>query len=168
MTEPNRDNWATPDDLMAAINRYWPCDLDVCASDYNNKCGMWYGEAEDGLAKPWKTILTRRAYCNPPGSEVARWVDKALAEQANGASTVLLVQAGIETEWYGRLMARSLPLILSPRPQFIPPTGAKPSSNPRNYIICILEPWMVDLGGAPMRQWVWKERRRRARKAIAL
>ena len=69
------DDWATPPELFAQINRrYGPFDLDVCASAGNTKCERFYSPDQDGLQQPWQGVC----WMNPPyGRTIGLWVRKA-------------------------------------------------------------------------------------------
>ena len=145
-----RDTWATPPDFRKAIvNAFGFPDLDVCASKTNYFGHNFYDEAMDGLKQPWK----KNVFCNPPGSEVAKWVRKAASEPTR---SLVLVQQGLETEWYHEAKTRCITLLLTPRIQFIPPFGIPKSSNPRNYMLLVFEPWMAKLPKERIETWRWK------------
>lgn len=56
----------------------------------------------DGLEIDWK----RQNFVNPPYSQIAKWVDKAIEESNAGCETVLLVPARTDTKWFHKLMDR--------------------------------------------------------------
>lgn len=68
--EPDRNTWATPPDLWAAIcHRFGTPMLDVCASLHNSKCIFHYDETQDGLKQPWRRDGEIN-FCNPGYSNV--------------------------------------------------------------------------------------------------
>ena len=97
-----RDDWETPPALFNLLDREFAFNLDVCASMHNNKVGRYFGEggiAEDGLAAPWQG---ETCWMNPPYSQTAAWLRKAVVEAAtNGALVVALVAARTDTRaWH--------------------------------------------------------------------
>lgn len=90
--------WSTPQDLFDELHREFDFQLDVCATDVNAKCAMYFTEAEDGLAQPW----TGRCWMNPPyGELISRWVEKAHeAARTTADLVVCLVPARVDTGWW--------------------------------------------------------------------
>lgn len=129
-----RDTWATPPEFINWVEAvYGKITLDVCASAHNAKADKYFTEADDGLSQSWET--PGWAWCNPPGSQVERWVAKALTQP----QVLILVQQGTETPWFRDLVQGSIEvLLLSPRIQFVPPEGIKKTSNPRNYALAVI------------------------------
>ena len=87
------DDWLTPRDL---VDRLGPFDLDPCASSappWPTAVAM-ISPPDDGLSLPW----WGRVWCNPPYSQVARWVKRC----ADHRRAVALVFARVETEWWWR------------------------------------------------------------------
>lgn len=92
-----RDVWSTPQDFFDVLDAEFGFELDVCASADNAKCPTWFDEEVDGLAQPWAGVC----WMNPPYSEVARWIEKAAASAAAGATVVALIPARVETRaWW--------------------------------------------------------------------
>lgn len=81
------DDWATPSyiyERFMQLGFFDPCPL----------------RAEiDGLAIWWGDC----AFCNPPYSEVSKWVDKAIKECFFGCDVWLLVPARTDTRWFKKL-----------------------------------------------------------------
>lgn len=84
----DKDHWATPVGLYAALHAEFQFTLDPCP--------LYAGF--DGLVMPWPG----RVFVNPPYSDVARWVAKARAEVEDGNAelVVLLVFARTDTRWF--------------------------------------------------------------------
>lgn len=122
-----RQDWETPPELLERVRRVGRIGLDPCAS----RTGVvkarteWYGPPteDDGLANRWAPSLRRGdlAWCNPPFSSLATWVDKAISEWtgmclaaddpalpaaccAPGSAIVLLSPARTDTRWFVRLV----------------------------------------------------------------
>lgn len=95
------DEWETPQELFDALNKVFDFDLDVCATSENAKCGDYFGFDSDypcGLTAQWGRGI---CWCNPPYSEISKWVDKALSETL--AETVMLLPNRTCTKWWHKL-----------------------------------------------------------------
>ncbi|HEX5591996.1 MAG TPA: DNA N-6-adenine-methyltransferase [Solirubrobacterales bacterium] len=91
------DDWATPQDLFDKLNAEFGFQLDVCASNENAKCSVFYTAEQDGLAQPW----TGTCWMNPPyGVVIGKWVAKARESAVQGATVVCLVPARVDTAWF--------------------------------------------------------------------
>lgn len=154
-----RETWSTPPDFRKVIVRTFGTPaLDTCADAGNAfTAGPYFdGIADNGLMCPWCRD-GRWNWCNPPGGQLPSWVAKARYEQERGASSLVLVQDGLQTDWYQVLADSSATWLLRPRPQFVPPAGVKDSSNARNYILIALTPWMLHAPTANAVQvWEWR------------
>jgi site-specific DNA-methyltransferase (adenine-specific) len=84
------DEWATPLDTYRALDAEFHFTYDPCplASDD--------GLNVDGLASDWGDVT----FCNPPYSDIARWVKKAWAESQQGKTVVLLIPSRTDTRWW--------------------------------------------------------------------
>ena len=94
----NSEEWETPQDIFDRLNHLFDFQLDVCASDDNKKCSMYYTKHDNGLSKPWKN----RNWMNPPyGREIGTWCAKANFEAIEfDVLTVALLPARTDTNWY--------------------------------------------------------------------
>lgn len=93
------DNWATPQYVFDALHAEFRFDLDVCASDTNHKCDIYFTQEMDGLAWPW----LGNVWMNPPyGRTIGHWVAKAREEVQAGraACVVCLVPARTDARWF--------------------------------------------------------------------
>jgi site-specific DNA-methyltransferase (adenine-specific) len=69
------DDWATPRRYFEQLRKFFPFDLDVCASAKNFKCNDYFDLADNGLAQNWDN---RVVWMNPPyGKSIIHWVKKA-------------------------------------------------------------------------------------------
>lgn len=123
----SRDDWETPDALIAALRReFGAFGLDPCANAENKKADNWFGPgsfrcgddgtygqtdgshpcehcrpAEDGLAQPW---CWDTAYVNPPYGRgvIEKWVEKCYMEVACGRMelVVALLPASTSAGWW--------------------------------------------------------------------
>ena len=86
-----KDNWETPADVFDPVQREFGILLDVCATADNTKCARYFTPTDDGIKQDWGTNI---CWMNPPFSEVADWLRKALASAQAGATVVCLVNRG--------------------------------------------------------------------------
>ena len=107
-TDPlHKDYWATPQEMVDGLLRYAVVKeivpeglplLDVCASEQNKKCERFITEQQDTLATPWGD--NNLCWLNPPYSNVQPFLNKAVAEAANGNYTVALLKNDCSTKWF--------------------------------------------------------------------
>jgi len=91
------DDWATPQSFYDELNKEFNFDLDVCASDTNNKCSRYFTKELNGLAQKWDGII----WMNPPyGREIGEWMKKAFESWEEGATVVCLVPSRTDTKWW--------------------------------------------------------------------
>lgn len=92
------DEWETPNDLFQKLNEEFHFTLDACASDDNHKCDNYYTKENDGISKNWGG---RTVFCNPPYSEIAKWVEKCYREGTKDNTTVvMLIPARTDTRYF--------------------------------------------------------------------
>lgn len=133
-----RDTWATPPDFWAFVKEGWGPTLDICASPENTKCPLFITKEQDAFTYQWPAADV--VWCNPPGSEVARWVQLCAERAKSDNRTILcLVQAGVGLKWFYEYSTYADTLLLTPRPQFIPPKGIRASSNARDYMLMVFD-----------------------------
>lgn len=93
------DEWETPADLFAELDREFHFTTDVAALPDNAKCDHFYTPGENGLVQAW----TGTCWMNPPyGREIGQWVQKAFESAQTGATVVCLVPARTDTQWWHR------------------------------------------------------------------
>lgn len=88
------DNHPTPKSLYDSLDAEFHFDFDPCP--INPIVGM---RDRDGLGS-WK----QRNYVNPPYSEKAVWINKAVEEQKKGKLSVLLLPVDTSTAWFHDLV----------------------------------------------------------------
>ena len=94
----NSDEWYTPQPLFDELNNEFHFDLDPCATDQNHKCEKYYTLESNGLTKDWGGA---RVFCNPPYSEIEKWVEKAFRETRHDDTlVVLLIPARTDTKYF--------------------------------------------------------------------
>jgi site-specific DNA-methyltransferase (adenine-specific) len=99
------DEWATPDEIFAALAREFDFTLDPCATPENARCGRFFTRAVDGLSQSWSG---ETVFMNPPyGRKIGEWMRKAYESAAlEGATVVCLVPARTDTRWWHTYVMR--------------------------------------------------------------
>ena len=91
-----KDEWETPEDFFEELDREFHFDLDPCASEENHKCENYL--TYNGLQEDWGG---HRVYCNPPYSEIAKWVEKGFRESRKDHTlVVMLIPSRTDTRWF--------------------------------------------------------------------
>jgi len=91
-----KQDWETPPSLLEQLYPAFPFDLDVCASRANVKAGVFFSPEDDGLSRAWRGLC----WCNPPYSDVGKWIGKAKQEAEAGAVVLCLAFARTDTRWW--------------------------------------------------------------------
>lgn len=94
-------DYQTPKDFFRAIDAEFHFTLDAAASADNTLCPNFCTKKDCGLETPWEGYTV---WCNPPYGrwELYKWIEKAARERRKGVTSVLLVPASTETEWFHR------------------------------------------------------------------
>jgi phage N-6-adenine-methyltransferase len=90
------DRWSTPSDFFQQLDAEFHFTLDACAIAENAKCDHYFSPEQDGLQQEWHGVV----WCNPPYSQVARWIAKAYEASKAGAMVICLVYAAVDTRWW--------------------------------------------------------------------
>jgi len=94
----NSDEWATPQKLFDDLNNEFDFELDVCATEENHKCPEYFTKEQDGLSKNWGG---KRIWCNPPYSQIEKWVEKAFREtRTDRTIVVMLIPSRTDTRYF--------------------------------------------------------------------
>ena len=128
MPKSKSDNWQTPIELYQALDDEFHFTDDPCPID-------WKEGDEDGLLSNWGSST----FCNPPYSNVAKWIEKAHTEWNKGKTVVMLINAITDTKAfhtyiYGKAELR----FVKGRVSFInplQPTKKQPSPKPSMIVI---------------------------------
>lgn len=89
--------WETPQALFDALNDEFGFETDVCATDANAKCDVYYTPEVDGLKQQWTGVC----FMNPPyGRDIREWVEHAWFCAVRGATVVTLLPARTDTNWW--------------------------------------------------------------------
>ncbi len=101
--ESDRTELETPLEFFAPLHREFGFTLDVAADASNAKCRRFLSKEDDGLSQPWSGVC----WMNPPyGSSVPVWLSKAVRERERGVTTVALIPARTNTEWFHEICFR--------------------------------------------------------------
>lgn len=122
------DKWATPKDLYEKLDDEFKFNFDPCPID-------WKPTDPDGLIIPWGTST----FCNPPYSEVAKWIKKASDESFRGNRVVMLINAITDTKAFHEYIYRKAEIrFVKGRISFINPsnpTKKQPNVKPSMIVI---------------------------------
>src|SRR4051812_35432085 len=98
-----KQDYGTPADFLRAVKRRFGIvefAIDLAATAENAVAPMFYTEAENALVQPWRTKGLEIAWLNPPFANLGPWVEKAWKESQIGARLVMLVPAGVGSNWW--------------------------------------------------------------------
>ena len=154
------DDRGTDPALFAQLNERFHFTLDVAASAENAKCHRYFDKEMNGLTKTW---AFERVWCNPPYSELGRWVKKAWDEASDAELIVMLLPANrTEQDWWQKQVepyrdgrhpsfeARTRPgshhrtlrvEFLAGRPRFVQKAGTTAEKGSRPPFGCCLLIW---------------------------
>lgn len=98
MVSSKSNERATPQSLFNMLNEKFNFTLDPCSTHENAKCLKHYTIEEDGLSKSWANEVV---FMNPPyGGNTGKWLQKALEETKNGATTVCLIVSSTDRSYW--------------------------------------------------------------------
>lgn len=94
----NSDEWSTPLDLFFDLDKEFNFTLDPCCSEDNKLCFTHFTKDDDGLSLSWDGFCV---FCNPPYSDISRWVQKCFREwMAHNITIVLLIPSRTDTVYF--------------------------------------------------------------------
>lgn len=101
------DEWETPQELYDQLDAEFKFDIDVAATQENEKCGTWLDMELDALdpeRKSWLVYPLEEApttvWLNPPYSKVRQFMARAALEAEKGCTVVCLVPSRTDTRWW--------------------------------------------------------------------
>ena len=98
MFSSKSDEWATPQAIFEELDKEFHFDLDAAASDDNHKCDRYFTLENSGLSQNWGGY---RVFCNPPYSQIDKWVEKAFRETRNDDTlVVMLLPSRTDTRYF--------------------------------------------------------------------
>tara|TARA_R110002126_G_scaffold133757_2_gene277846 strand:+ start:792 stop:1265 length:474 start_codon:yes stop_codon:yes gene_type:complete len=142
------DSWATPQNVYDNMNAEFDFVADMAASDYNHKHDIYWTENDSSLIINWDEHLNGGfVWCNPPYSNISPWVDKAIAAQAQGVGTVMLVMADPSVKWFAKAQkyATETRFVTEGRIAFLN-NGVPQSGNEKGSVFFIFAPKMIGTG----------------------
>lgn len=153
--KPGRSEQAvrTPPEFLAAVKNHLGIvhfDIDLAADADNKVAEAFYSEADDALADYNTWATAGWAWCNPPYSNVAPWVSKAVSESTQQhAHVAMLLPASVGSNWWHSYVHDiAYVTFLSPRLTFVGHTNAYP----KDLALLIYAPYIA--GGYAT--WRWK------------
>lgn len=94
----NSDEYATPQHVFDELNNEFNFNLDVAANENNHKCEAYFDLKSDGLSQDWGGY---RVFCNPPYSQIGKWVKKAFYEsKKDNTLVVMLIPSRTDTRYF--------------------------------------------------------------------
>ena len=91
----------TPQDFLDAVRRRLGIQafaIDGAADATNTVATRFYDKAQDSLKQSW--VVKGWGWLNPEFGDIRPWVWKAYTEGLKGASTAMLVPAGVGSNWW--------------------------------------------------------------------
>jgi phage N-6-adenine-methyltransferase len=128
------DNWWTPLELFEQLDEEFHFTVDAAASAKNALCDRYYTKRDNGLAQSWKN---ETVWCNPPyGRMLPKFVEKAHQESFNGATTVLLIPARVDTSyWHDFIFGKAEIRFVRGRLKFEGPLGGGSAPFPAAVVV---------------------------------
>jgi phage N-6-adenine-methyltransferase len=131
--ETERDTWRTPkyifnyaQKIVGDINYDTACDRDNALAT-----PIFNHDGEDALSVEWGGVC----WCNPPYSDIAPWVEKAIASDA---ITVMLIPSPNGESYYANLIENSHEIAIQGRISFIDAHGNSKNGNTRGSSLFII------------------------------
>jgi len=95
-----KDDWRTPPDLYAELDREFHFALDAACETGNQlaPAGFCADKGADGLLMPWD-CAGGAVWCNPPYSKIRPWLEQAL-RAGRTVPVVMLIPADTSTRWW--------------------------------------------------------------------
>lgn len=90
------DEWETPEWLYDLLDKEFGFKLDAAATSVNAKAKLFFDRERDALTQNWDSP----AFCNPPYSEIGKFMQKAFAEFQKGSTVVCLIPARTDTRYF--------------------------------------------------------------------
>ena len=96
--ENKTNEWATPKDVVRPLSEaVGGFDLDPASgAEQTPHAEEVYTEDDDGLHSPW----FGEVWCNPPFSQKADWLRKAIDERENYDRCIMLIPVDTSTGWF--------------------------------------------------------------------
>lgn len=96
----SKQDYGTPFPLYRKLNEEFDFTLDPCTTEDNPlKTPKFYTIKENGLVQSWEN---ERVFCNPPYSQIKKWVQKAYYSKAE--LVVLLTHSATDAGWFHKYL----------------------------------------------------------------
>ena len=93
------DEWYTPQKLFDYLDMIFDFTLDPCANGINplKQNIKEFTIDDDGLIQDWSNHVV---FCNPPYSQIKKWVAKCYHEYLKGTKICLLIPVRTDTSYF--------------------------------------------------------------------
>jgi len=98
----SRQDYTTPAEFLAAVKHRFGITqfvIDLAADETNAVADQWYDRELDALQQPW-AVGEGWNWLNPEFGDIEPWVRKAYEQMLAGAQTLVLVPAGVGSNWW--------------------------------------------------------------------
>lgn len=140
--EAIRDLWRTPKAVFDYYDRRFNFLCDVACSSKNCLCnyGFMHDNGENAISDTAE--WTKVNWCNPPFSDCASWINKAIEQMKYGKLTVMLLPADTSVKWFKLAFDNCTEChFISGRLAFINEETGKPvSGNNKGSVVFIFDP----------------------------
>jgi len=147
----SRQDYGTPPEFLQAVKaklRIVDFTIDLAADAANRVTDGYFDRHDDALTKSWPEVGWN--WLNPPYSDIAPWAKRCAELRARGGSVVLLVPAGIGSNWFrDHVHGKALVLALNGRLTFEGCTAPYPKD-------CILALYSPEIAPG-FDVWNWRE-----------
>lgn len=112
----SKQDYGTPWNFLLAVKQRFAIkefDWDLAANAENTVCNgqKFYTEEENSLVQPWK-LGEGWNWLNPPFAKIEPWVQKAWGAGQSGAKTLVLVPAGVGSNWWAKWVHNKAQVLL--------------------------------------------------------
>ena len=98
MFSSKTNEWGTPPEFFAKLNKKFKFTLDPCSTPTTAKCEKYYTREVDGLSQSWENEVV---FVNPPYGDISKWVKKSYEESTqNNATVVMLIPSRTDTKYW--------------------------------------------------------------------
>ena len=116
----SRQDYVTPVEFIEAVTRRWgPIDVDLAASDGQERAPVWVTPEMDTFSVDW-TLFAGLLWINPEFKDAARTLAKALASMGCGRVILVLLPASVSTDYFAKYVwpaAGPLARVITVRPR---------------------------------------------------
>jgi len=151
----NHQEWETPWDFYNVVNDEFGFDIDVAATLNNRKCVRCITPEMDGLLTEWTLNGAQAAWCNPGFGDMERWVWRAAEQLREGLRVACVLGPLSRAKWFEHAVDFAAEIrILTPRIQFIAPSGVTSSTNRTDNVLCVFR--SLPQNHNPAHIWLWR------------